>query len=82
MFLVFNHFSTLDPLQKTPWKESIPDFENFNKSMMDNLSFLNWLFDIGHIATISSCGHQFLFTFEEKDTGLWNMHLSNCGNPN
>ena len=35
MSLVFNHFSTLVPLQKIPWKESIPDFENFNKSMKD-----------------------------------------------
>ena len=74
MSRVFNHFFTLALLQKILWKESIPDFENSNKSMKDILFFLNWLFDIGHIATISSYGHQYLFIFEENDTGPWNMH--------
>ena len=82
MFLAINHFSTLDPLQKILWRESIPGFENLNKSMMDILFFQNWLFDFGHTATISSYGHLSLFTFEENDTGLWNMHWSNCGNLN
>ena len=42
--------------------------------------FLNWLFVIGLIATISSCGHLFLFTFEENDIGLWNTLLFSFGN--
>ena len=82
MSRVFNHFFTLALLQKILWKESIPDFENSNKSMKDILFFLNWLFDIGHTATISSYGHQSLSIFEENDTGLWNMHWSNYGNLN
>ena len=74
MFLAFNHFSTLDPLRKILWRESIPGFENLNRSMMDILFFQNWLFDFGHTATISSYGHLSLFTSEENDTGLWNTH--------
>ena len=76
VYLRFCHVPRLQPLFY------IGSTENSNKYMMDNLSFQNWLFVIGLIATISFFGAQFLSMFEGNDIGLWNMHLSNCGNQN